>query len=74
MADRFGKSSDGSATRAGLQAGGRLVSEVLMLFRITSPQRTKIVILGFALVLVIAATAFGHMRLNAWNQPFYNAA
>ncbi|MBV8416731.1 MAG: ABC transporter ATP-binding protein/permease [Verrucomicrobia bacterium] len=73
MADRFGKSSDGSATRAGLQAGGRLVSEVLMLFRITSPQRTKIVILGFALVLVIAATAFGQIRLNAWNQPFYNA-
>ena len=44
-----------------------------MLFRITSPQRTKIVILGFALVLVIAATALGQVRLNAWNQPFYNA-
>jgi len=29
--------------------------------------------LGVALVLVIAATAFGQIRLNAWNQPFYNA-
>jgi vitamin B12/bleomycin/antimicrobial peptide transport system ATP-binding/permease protein len=46
---------------------------MLMMFRITSPQRTKIVLLGVALVLVIAATAFGQIRLNAWNQPFYNA-
>ena len=44
-----------------------------MMFRITSPQRTKIVLLGVAIVLVIAATAFGQIRLNAWNQPFYNA-
>ena len=49
------------------------MSEMLMMFRITSPQRTKIVLLGVALVLVIAATAFGQIRLNAWNQPFYNA-
>ena len=46
---------------------------MLMMFRITSPQRTQIVMLGVALVLVIAATAFGQIRLNAWNQPFYNA-
>jgi len=46
---------------------------MLMMFGITSPQRTKIVMLGVALVLVIAATAFGQIRLNAWNQPFYNA-
>jgi putative ATP-binding cassette transporter len=46
---------------------------MLMMFRITSPERTKIVLLGVALFLVIAATAFGQIRLNAWNQPFYNA-
>ena len=73
MADRSGKSSDGLASGAGPRGGGRLVSEMLMMFRITSPQRTKIVLLGVALVLVIAATAFGQIRLNAWNQPFYNA-
>src|SRR5271166_2281906 len=73
MADRSGKSSDGLASGAGPRAGGRLVSEMLMMFRITSPQRTKIVLLGVAIVLVIAATAFGQIRLNAWNQPFYNA-
>jgi putative ATP-binding cassette transporter len=46
---------------------------MLMMFRITSPQLTKIVLLGVALLLVIAATAFGQIRLKAWNQPFYNA-
>ncbi len=73
MADGSGKSSDGLATGARPRAGGRLVPEMLMMFRITSPQRTQIVMLGVALVLVIAATAFGQIRLNAWNQPFYNA-
>jgi putative ATP-binding cassette transporter len=35
-----------------------------------SPQRTKLLLLGIA---VIGATAFGQVRLNAWNQPFYDA-
>src|SRR5262245_14166600 len=38
-----------------------------------SPQRTKILLLGVALVVVIGATAFAQIRLNAWNQPFYDA-
>ena len=29
--------------------------------------------LGLALLAVISATAFGQSKLNAWNQPFYNA-
>ena len=73
MPDRSAKSSDGLATGEGPRVGGRLVPEMLMMFQITSSQRTKIVLLGVALVLVIAATAFGQIRLNAWNQPFYNA-
>ena len=74
MPDRSAKSSDGLAAEARPQPeGGRLVPEMLMMFRIASPQRTKIVLLGVGLVLVIAATAFGQIRLNAWNQPFYNA-
>ena len=73
MADRSGKSSDGLATGARLGGGGRLLAEMLMMFRISSPQHTKILLLGVALVAVIAATAFGQIRLNAWNQPFYNA-
>lgn len=40
---------------------------------IASPQRVPILLLGLGLVAVIGATAFGQIRLNAWNQPFYNA-
>ena len=38
-----------------------------------SLQRTKLLLLGVAIVAVIGATAFGQVRLNAWNQPFYDA-
>jgi vitamin B12/bleomycin/antimicrobial peptide transport system ATP-binding/permease protein len=38
-----------------------------------SPQRNKLLLLGVALVIVIGATAFAQIRLNAWNQPFYDA-
>ena len=38
-----------------------------------SPQRTKLLLLGVAIVAVIVVTAFGQVRLNAWNQPFYDA-
>lgn len=55
--------------------GGRLVPEMLDLFRAlwASPQRHKIVGLGVGLVAVVGATAFGQIRLNAWNRPFYDA-
>ncbi len=35
--------------------------------------RTALLLLGIALFLVIAATAYGQIRLNRWNQPFYDA-
>ena len=38
-----------------------------------SPQRDKLSLLGLGLVAVVGATAYAQVRLNAWNQPFYNA-
>jgi putative ATP-binding cassette transporter len=38
-----------------------------------SPVRNTLLRLGTALFLVIAATAYGQIRLNSWNQPFYDA-
>lgn len=38
-----------------------------------SPQRNRLIALAVGLVLVIGATAWAQIRLNAWNQPFYNA-
>src|SRR5271157_3808637 len=39
----------------------------------TSRERNKIALLGAGLVVVVGATAYSQVRLNAWNQPFYNA-
>ncbi len=38
-----------------------------------SRQRRKIFMLLVALVAVVGATAYAQIRLNAWNQPFYDA-
>src|SRR5579864_3759172 len=74
-ADRSSKVSDALATAAAPPVGGRLAPQMLMVFRalITSPQRNKILLLGVALFAVIGATAYGQIRLNAWNRPFYDA-
>jgi putative ATP-binding cassette transporter len=46
-----------------------------MMFRalVASPQRHKILFLVIALVAIVGATAFVQIKLNAWNQPFYDA-
>jgi putative ATP-binding cassette transporter len=38
-----------------------------------SPQRKMLFMLGAATVFVVGATAYGQIRLNAWNKPFYDA-
>lgn len=38
-----------------------------------SPEKSALYWLVGGLVAVIAATAYGQIRLNAWNQPFYDA-
>src|SRR3979490_306241 len=39
----------------------------------SAPVRNTLFLLSGALFLVIAVTAFGQIRLNNWNQPFYDA-
>jgi len=52
-----------------------VVTQVAMMVRalLASPVRTRVILLGAAIFFVIAATAFGQIRLNSWNQPFYDA-
>jgi putative ATP-binding cassette transporter len=38
-----------------------------------SPSRNILFLLGVALCAVVARTAFGQIKLNAWNKPFYDA-
>ncbi len=56
-------------------AESRLAPQMAMMARTfwASPQRNKVLLLWVGLVVVIGVTAFGQVRLNAWNQPFYDA-
>src|SRR5271167_1469883 len=38
-----------------------------------SPTRNTVALLAVGLCIVIAGTAYGQIRLNSWNQPFYDA-
>jgi putative ATP-binding cassette transporter len=39
----------------------------------SSPGRNRLLLLTFGLVVVIGATAAAQLRLNAWNEPFFDA-
>ena len=75
MAAQSEQPSEAVAAAATTPKGTRLAPQMLMMFRalMTSPQRTKILLLGVVLVVVVGATAFGQIKLNAWNRPFYDA-
>jgi putative ATP-binding cassette transporter len=38
-----------------------------------SPVRNSLLLLAICIFLIVAATAYGQIRLNSWNQPFYDA-
>jgi putative ATP-binding cassette transporter len=52
-----------------------LVSQLDMMIRalLSSPLRNRLFVIGGAIFLVIAATTYAQIRLNRWNQPFYDA-
>jgi len=52
-----------------------LVPQLAMMFRalLQSQVRNRLFMLGAMLVAVIGLTAYGQIRLNDWNQPFYDA-
>src|SRR5579863_6308742 len=62
-------SENESAIADGVQA------ELAMMYRtfMASAERMGLLILLGAVVAVVGATAYGQIRLNAWNRPFYDA-
>src|SRR3984885_10997729 len=56
-------------------ANSRLLPQLGVMVRAlwTAPVRKKLLYLSGALFVVIAATAYGQIRLNTWNLPFYDA-
>ena len=55
--------------------GTGLVPQLGMMIRalLVSPVRNTLFVLGGLIFWVIVATAYGQIRLNRWNQPFYDA-
>ena len=54
---------------------GGLGVQLNMMFRafLASPERNRLLFLSVLVFVIILATAYGQVQLNAWNQPFYNA-
>ena len=55
--------------QAGLIAQMRMMSRALW----ASPVRNRLLVLAGCLLLIVVLTAYGQIRLNSWNQPFYDA-
>jgi vitamin B12/bleomycin/antimicrobial peptide transport system ATP-binding/permease protein len=56
-------------------ANSRLVPQLVTMIGAlwAAPVRNILLLLSGAVFCVIAATAYGQIRLNSWNQPFYDA-
>jgi putative ATP-binding cassette transporter len=52
-----------------------LVPQVTMMVKAlwASSVRNQLLLLGLGVLIVIILTAYGQIRLNSWNQPFYDA-
>src|SRR6202161_1246030 len=64
-----------NATDAEERANSRLLPQLDMMARAlwASPVRNTLFLLSGSIFFVVAATAYGQIRLNTWNQPFYDA-
>jgi len=67
--DISGKSPEGEATHLGLGRQIGLITRTIF----GSPVGKMLIFLVVAMILVVAATAYGQIRLNSWNRPFYDA-
>jgi len=56
-------------------ANSRLVPQLGMMIRALwgAPVRNTLLLLSGALLVDVAVTAYGQIRLNSWNKPFYDA-
>jgi putative ATP-binding cassette transporter len=70
-----GKSVQASRRETAASPGGGLLSQVrgMMGALLASHQRNTIFLLVVALIAVVGGTAFAQVRLNAWNEPFYDS-
>src|SRR5580698_1128633 len=57
------------AAQAGLWSQMSMMRRALW----ASPVRNSLLMLATSLFVIVALTAYGQIRLNSWNQPFYDA-
>ena len=74
MTDRPSKIS-GTSSQEREAAHLGLVRELVMMTRVIFASRVgkTVLLLVVTLIIVVIATAYGQIRLNAWNKPFYDA-
>jgi putative ATP-binding cassette transporter len=74
MAENSGETLTAVAD-AGTTTEASLLSQLDMMIRAlwASPARGAIVAITAAAIVVVVATAYAQVRLNRWNQPFYDA-
>jgi putative ATP-binding cassette transporter len=61
--------------RSRISGRADLLSQLAMMIRalLASPLRNRLFGIGGAIFLVVVATTYAQIRLNRWNQPFYDA-
>jgi putative ATP-binding cassette transporter len=64
-----GNSPEGETAHLGLGRQVGLIGRTIF----GSPAGKMLIVLLVAVILVVAATAYGQIRLNGWNKPFYDA-
>ena len=72
---RTKSASGGNRTDVPAPMKDSLISEIVRMASVfgRSRERGQLSMLGAGLLVVVAATAYMQIRLNAWNRPFYDA-
>jgi vitamin B12/bleomycin/antimicrobial peptide transport system ATP-binding/permease protein len=73
MTDKEKKLAGGGAKTTAREEALAPQLRMMIITFLKSPSRNTLFLLGAALCAVVALTAFGQIKLNAWNKPFYNA-
>jgi vitamin B12/bleomycin/antimicrobial peptide transport system ATP-binding/permease protein len=68
-ANTIGTASDAKAANLGFLRQLSLIVRAIF----SSPVGKRLAVLMAVIMLVIVATAYGQIRLNSWNKPFYDA-
>jgi vitamin B12/bleomycin/antimicrobial peptide transport system ATP-binding/permease protein len=73
MAERSGEGAASDQDAKVLGVGLRPLLAMMGRTFLASPQCAVLLMLGGATFVVVGATAYAQIRLNAWNKPFYDA-